>query len=302
MNYSFRPLVLLVPFTVLFAGCANDNVVGGDAGPRAPDTGTIAPTDSGPLGTDANFPPFDAGPRNPPNPDGLGPAPIALGDATDLAAPASYVILAKTGITNVTGSSITGGHVALSPAAASNITGFSLVADPSNVFATSSAVVAPFHVYAADYAPPTPIDLTTAVHGMENAYVDGAGRTSPDFLDLSSGHLGGLTLAPGLYTWGSSVTIPANVTIEGAANDVWIFQVANDLDMSAGQSVLLSRGAHARNVFWVVAGEVIVHANAHLEGVVICSTQITLQTNASLHGRALAQTLVALDDNAITAP
>jgi len=39
---------------------------------------------------------------------GKGPAPVVLGSATDAAAPGSYVLLAKTGITNVTGSSITG--------------------------------------------------------------------------------------------------------------------------------------------------------------------------------------------------
>ena len=47
----------------------------------------------------------------------------------------------------------------------------------SNVFATSSSVVAPSRVYASDYAVPTPTSLTTAVLGMERAYVDGAGRT-----------------------------------------------------------------------------------------------------------------------------
>ena len=139
-------------------------------------------------------------PNNPPNPAGLGPAPVDVGAAGNLAAPGSYVLLAKTGITNVTGSAVTGGEVGLSPAAASFITGFSLTADPSNVYATSASVVAPSKVYAADYATPTPADLTSAVLGMETAYTDAAGRTPPDHLNLSSGDLGGLTLAPGLYT------------------------------------------------------------------------------------------------------
>ena len=57
--------------------------------------------------------------HNPPNPAGRGPAPVDLGGSTDLAASGSYAILAKTGITNVTGSAITGGNLGLSPAAAS---------------------------------------------------------------------------------------------------------------------------------------------------------------------------------------
>lgn len=44
------------------------------------------------------------------------------------------------------------------------------------------------------------------------------------------------------------------------------------------------------------------HASAHVEGIVLCQTGITMQTSPSLHGRALAQTLVALDDNHIVAP
>jgi hypothetical protein len=244
----------------------------------------------------------DLTPNNPPNPAGLGPAPVDIGSAGNLAAPGSYVLLAKTGITNVTGSAVTGGEVGLSPAAASFITGFSMTADSSNVYSTSASVVAPAKIYAADYATPTPANLTSAISGMETAYVDAAGRTPPDHLNLSSGNLGGLTLAPGLYTWGNTVTIPSDVTLAGGANDVWIFQISNDVDLSSAKSVILSGGAVAKNVFWEVAGKVTIEANAHFAGIILCKTAVTLQTNASLEGRVLAQTLIALDSNAVTAP
>ncbi len=250
------------------------------------------PTD--PFGSD--------GPNNPSNPSGEGPAPITLGSSTDLGAAGSYVLLAKTGITNVTGSSITGGHLGLSPAAATFITGFALTADASNEYATSDSVVSPAKVYASDYTSPTPSSLTTAVLAMEAAYTDGAGRTEPDFLNLESGNLGGLTLAPGLYRFGTNVTIPDDVTFAGGASDVWILQVSNDVVLSSAKRVTLSGGALAKNIFWVVAGEVTVHANAHMAGVLLSQTAITLQTNASMEGRALAQSLIAIDNNDITAP
>ena len=212
------------------------------------------------------------------------------------------MLLAKTGVTNVTGSSISGGNVGLSPAAASFCTGFALMADPSNVFSTSVAVVSPARVYAANYAAPTPSNLTTAVLAMQAAYDDAASRTNPDHLNLASGNLSGLTLAPGLYTWGSSVTVPTDVTLSGGANDVWIFQISNDLDVSASKHILLSGGADAKHIFWQVAGQVTIHSNAHFEGVILSMTQVTLQTTASLHGRVLAQTLIALDNDAVTAP
>jgi hypothetical protein len=212
------------------------------------------------------------------------------------------VLLAKTGISNVTGSSITGGALGVSPAAASAITGFSLIADSTNVFSTSASVVAPGKIYASNYATPTPANLTTAVLKMQTAYTDAAGRTNPDHLNLGSGNIGGQTLAPGLYTWGTGVTIPTDVTIAGGANDVWIFQISNDLDITSAKNVILTGGAQAKNIFWQVAGKVTIHENAHFEGIVLCQTAVTLQTTASMHGRALAQSLVALDNNAISAP
>jgi hypothetical protein len=279
------------------AETAEQSAGSGDVGTEGDGTGS----DSGDASSDdAGTGETESG--DPPNPNGKGPAPVELGSTSDPAAPGSYVLLAKTGITNVTGSLISQGHMGLSPAAASFITGFSLIADPSNVYSTSVALAPEGRVFASDYAPPTPSNLTTAVLGMQAAYTDAAGRSNPDFLDLGSGDIGGLILEPGLYTWGSGVTIPDDVTMAGGENDVWIFQISNDLDLSTAQSVILSGGAQASNIFWQVAGEVVIHADAHFEGVILCQTGITLQTNASMDGRALSQTLVALDDNDVTAP
>jgi len=236
---------------------------------------------------------------NPPNPLGKGPAPVSLGSAAGLGSAGSYAILAKTGISNVTGSTVTG-DMGLSPAAASFITGFSLIADGTNVFSTSSSVVG--KIYAANYAVPSPSNLTTAIGSMETAYTDAAGRTLPDFNELSSGNLGGLTLVPGLYKWTSTVTIPTDVTIAGGANDTWIFQTSGDLSINAAKSVVLSGGAQAKNIVWQVAGHATLGATSHFEGIILAKTAITLQTGASMKGRALAQTLVALDNNAITSP
>jgi hypothetical protein len=254
----------------------------------------LSSVDAGSSGADAQ--------HNPPNPSGLGPAPVDLGPTSDLATPAAYVVLAKTGVTNVTGSSITGGHVGLSPAAATFVTGFASTADATNTFATSAVVVAPGKIYAANYAVPTPTNLTTAVLAMQAAYSDAAGRTNPDALDLASGNLGGQTLTPGLYTWGSGVTIATDITLAGSATDVWILQVKGNLELAAAKNVILSGGAQARNITWQVTGGVTLHATSHFEGIILGKTGITLQTMATLHGRALAQSLVALDNNAVTAP
>jgi hypothetical protein len=225
------------------------------------------------------------------------PAPVELGAA------APFAILTKTGITNVPTSAITG-NLGVSPITSTAITGFSLIADSTNRFSTSSQVTG--KIFAANYADPTPAILTTAVSNMEAAYTDAAGRSLPDATELYSGNLSGQTLAPGLYKWSTGVLIdPAtNVTLAGPSDAVWIFQIAGDLTLNSGAQVLLSGGAQANNIFWQVGGGtgVEIGTTAHVEGTILAAKAIHLRTGASLNGRALAQTAVTLDNNIIMIP
>jgi len=279
-----------VAVAALLAAACGDNI-----GPSGTGDDVDASTDL----IDAEL--ADAVPNNPPNPDGLGPAPVVIGLDDDLTKAGAYVLLAKTGITNVTGSLITGGHVGLSPAPEGALTGFSETAHASDVYSTADAVMAPGKIYTTGNIEPTPTNLGLAVLDMQGAYTDAASRTNPDELNLSDGTLANLNFAPGLYRWGSDVAITDNITLTGSANDVWIFQVTGELTLATNKDIILA-GAEAKNIFWVVAGQVTIHADAHFEGIIFGQTGITLQTNATWTGRALAQSLVALDDNEITAP
>ncbi len=218
-------------------------------------------------------------------PGGRGPTPVPLGASSD------FVILAKTGISTVPTSAITG-NLGVSPAAATFLTGFSLTLPLNSPFATSTQVTG--NVYAPGYAVPTPANLTAAVGAMETAYTNAAGRTLPDHIELASGAIGGLTLPAGLYKWSNAVTVSSNVTLTGTATDVWIFQVAGGLTMASGKRVVLTGGALASNVFWQVAGVVTVGTTAHLEGQVLAQTGIVMRTGSSANGRLLAQTAVTL--------
>ena len=213
----------------------------------------------------------------------------------NLGAAGNYVILAKSAITNIATSAVTG-DLGLSPAATSYATGFALT--NATGYATSSQVVG--KIFAADMVSPTPINLTTAVNNMLTAYTDAAGRPTPDFLALGTGNIGGKTLAPGLYKWTNTVTIPSNITISGGADDVWIFQIAGNLTVSNAVNITLAGGAQAKNIFWQVAGTVALGTTSHFEGIILSNTGITFKTGASMNGRALAQTAVILDKNAIT--
>jgi hypothetical protein len=217
---------------------------------------------------------------------------VALGAADN------YVILAKSEISTVPTSAITG-NFGLSPAAASFITGFSLVADASNVFSTSAQVTG--NVYASDYAVPTPANLTTAVLNMETAYTDAAGR-APDYTELGTGNIGGMTLPPATYKWSTGVLIPTDVTLDGGPNDVWIFQIAQGITQASAAKVILTGGALSKNVFWQAFGAVALDTTAHMEGIVLSQTEITLATGATVNGRLLSQTAVTLDSNTVTQP
>jgi len=214
-------------------------------------------------------------------------APVSLGTAEP------FAILTKTGITDVYPSSITG-DVGTSP-----ITGAALLLRCGEVTGM---------VYTVDAAGPLPCSitspklLTAAIGDMGFAYTDAAGRSIPDFTELGAGEIGGLTLVPGLYKWGSGVSISTNVTLSGGPNDVWIFQIAGTLKQASATRVTLAGGAVPKNIFWQAGGAVSIGTTAHFEGVLLAKTMIAVKTGASANGRLFAQTAVTLQQNAITQP
>lgn len=227
-----------------------------------------------------------------------GAATVVQARLVNLAAASDYVVLAKSGISTVPTSDITG-NLGLSPAAASFITGFSMTADSTNVFSTSPQVTG--KLFAADYTAPAPSRLTKAVGDMELAFADAAGRPA-DFTELGAGDVGGMTLDPGVYKWGTGLLIPTDVTLSGSATAVWIFQIAKNLTVESATNVVLTGGAKAKNVFWQVGGKAVLGTTSKFEGIVLSQTSITMRTGASLNGRLLAQTAVDMDRCTVVEP
>ena len=216
--------------------------------------------------------------------------PVNLGSA------GNFAILSKAGISN-TGPTAIIGNIGVSPIASTAITGFGLKLDSNGRFSTSPKVTG--KVFAANYRSPTPTMLTTAVHDMQLAYNDAAGRTNPTATELGSGNIGGMTIKPGLYKWSSGVIIPTNVTLAGNENAVWIFQIAGTLNISSGKRVILQGGARAKNIFWQVAGKTTIGTTAVFNGNILDKTSIVIMTGARLNGKALAQTAVTLDADSV---
>lgn len=213
-------------------------------------------------------------------------APVNLGIA------GQFVILSKSGVTDVPASEVTG-NVGTSPitGAADHLTCAEVT---GKIFSVDGAGPAPCSIQAAS-------KLTTAIGDMQTAYTDAGGR-SATITELGAGNIGGLTLAPGVYSWSTNVTIPANVALKGRGDDVWIFQISKNLVVSSGAAVILRGNARARNVIWQVAGKVTMGTTSHVEGTILAKTLIALKTGASIKGRLLSQTAVTLQMNSVVGP
>ena len=231
---------------------------------------------------------------------------VSLGSAS------YYAILAQTGISTVPTSTITG-DIAVSPGAATFITGFSLdlATDGQSSTDLTNQVTNGNKAFGASYGGVTASDLTIAVGYMGTAFTDANGRTNSNAarINLGKGELGGAgrpggpsaPLTSGIYTFTTGVSLKGAVHFKGAADDVFIIQIAKTLSMAAGFSVILE-GPKAENIFWVVSEKVEIGANSNMKGIILGKTTVAFITGSSLDGRVLAQTACTLQSTRINAP
>lgn len=137
--------------------------------------------------------------------------------------------------------------------------------------------------------------------------------------DPGAGSLGGLVLAPGVYTAaaGSFMIQGADLTLDaqGNQNAVWVFQMASSLTVGGPgaafpRSVILINGAQDKNVFWQVGSAATINAagGGTMVGTIIARAGATFSTAGNtnivtLNGRALAlDASVTLVDTVINVP
>lgn len=199
-------------------------------------------------------------------------APIPLGSA------ATYGVLAASTVTS-TGGTVVFGDLGVSPGTA--VTGSPGVTGTQHFGDTAAA---------------------EAQSDLMMAYNDAAGRTGAEI--SVAGNLGGQTLAPGLYTSTSSLEISSgDLTLDGDATAVWIFQMGSTLVTTTGRRVILSGGAQPANIFWQVGSSATIGGNSIFKGTILAAQSITMSTGANLEGRALARAgQVSLDASIITVP
>ncbi|MCK9640657.1 MAG: ice-binding family protein [Prolixibacteraceae bacterium] len=206
--------------------------------------------------------------------------------AIDLGCAAPFAILAGSTITS-TGPSIVTGDVGLSP-------GSALIGFPPGIINGAKEITTPV--------------AAAAKLCLTSAYIDGQSR-SLNAISLP-GQLGGLTLAPGLYSNSSTSGISGTgangiltLDAQGNANAVWIFQIGSTLTTDPATSIVLAGGAQANNIFWIVGTSATLGTTSVFYGNILSDQAITLNTGAVLNGRALTRiAAVTLDASTVTKP
>jgi hypothetical protein len=184
-----------------------------------------------------------------------------------LGAAGNFRVLAGTTVTN-TGATVVHGNLGVSPGSA--ITGFPPGKVTGKIDKANTAAA-----------------LGQAA--LTKAYKNGMGRTNCPI--TISGNIGGRTLVPGLYHSPSSLAISSgDLTLNagGHPKDVFIFQVTSKFTVTSGRHVILSGGALASNIYWVVGTSATLGSTAVVYGNILAHKSISLATGAVLHGRALA--------------
>lgn len=149
-----------------------------------------------------------------------------------------------------------------------------------------------------------PATVLAAQGNMTGAYTDAAGRTAGvgPALNIQAGAVTTQTLAPGVYTWTTAMTMTGDLTLSGGADDVWIFQIAGTFNLTPGSAILLTGGAKARNVFWQASGTMTLDTTSRFEGTALGQTLIATKAGSVVNGRLLAQAAVTLINTSLTVP
>ena len=107
--------------------------------------------------------------------------------------------------------------------------------------------------------------------------------------------LGGLTLAPGVYSSSSTMDLTGTLTLDGGgnANALWVFEVGSALNTASSSVVnVINTGAGA-GVYWVLptgSGSAVLGSNSTFLGNILANQSISASTNVSDPcGRLLTQ-------------
>lgn len=306
LNKHFKPPVCLFPalLTTFLAACG-----GGGLDPILGSGGSNTPAPTTPV---ASTP---SAPTSPTSPAGKPTAPTSPANTPNLGSAASFGAFGgAAGVTNQGVSTIINGNLGTTAACTLN-TG---VHDAANKYTETGDNVGGVTggIFCAPPAPGTLATMavaTQALADMQSAYNTLAAM--PPGSDPGAGQLGGLVLAPAVYTaaGGSFNLTSGDLTLDGQGNSnaVWVFQSAAALTVGLSatpRSITLINGAQASNVFWKVGSAARIEDGSTMVGTIIAPAGVTISTagqtkQTTLVGRALSLTAsVTMVNTTIVAP
>ena len=200
------------------------------------------------------------------------------GDAAFLDTAASFSVIGGSTVTN-TGPSFLNASLAVSPGSA--LPGFppGLVGGMTH---SNNAV-----------AIQAQVDVTTAANAI----------MAVPSLNVGTADLDGLTFLAGSYSSPSSLLNNGTITLQGDADDVFIFTAVSTLTTGSGSTILFTGGAQECNVFWRVGSSATLGTGSRFAGTLIAQAAVSANTGATIHGRLFAQDeAVTLQSNRFTAP
>ncbi len=198
----------------------------------------------------------------------------------------SFAILGGSTITNKNTSVVTG-NIGVSPGSSTTGTG------PAGI--NHIVLTGTLHVNDG-VAIQAKSDLTTAFNVL-------MGR--PSTANLTGETLGSLgtvgALTAGVYNFDTSASLNGVLTLNGNADDVFIFQIGSTLITEPGSSIVLGGTVNAANVFFVVGSSATLDTTTAFKGQILALASITMNTGATLGcGAAWARNgAVTLDTNTI---
>lgn len=209
---------------------------------------------------------------------------VSLGDARD------FAIISAAGVTN-SGFTIVNGNIALSPTP--TIIGFINALPPSD-----NGIVNGVVHYNDSIAQAAQLDARTAYNTLAGM-APGTNLTGMD--------LGGMSLAPGTYTFNSSAFLTGDLTLATGtdSNAAYVFRIGSTLVTSTTSKVIVTgSGSATPNIFWQVGSSATLENGTLFSGNILADISITMKTGANLaNGRAIALTgAVSLLTNNISAP
>jgi Ice-binding-like/Bacterial Ig-like domain len=218
------------------------------------------------------------------------------------------------GVTNQGINTVVGGNIGTT-AACTLVTGLH---DAANVYTETPLNVGVVNgsIQCGPPAPGTTTSLAVATQARADAQTAyNTLAALPPGSDPAAGQLGGLTLAPAVYTAaGGTFAITGGDLVldaQGDASAVWVFQSASALTVglpATPRRVILINGAQAKNVWWQVGSAGRIEDGSTMVGTVIAPAGVTFSTpgqtiQTTLIGRAIGLTAsVTLVNTTIVAP